>query len=204
MAGGTRVGVASARCAIGRCAAFAAALLAVPLIAFGAEPNWPSGSYNYVVVNQDVREVLTEFGRNLNLPVKISDRVQSRHLRGPFTVTTAGGFLKTVCETAGLVWYYDGTVLHISSSGEITTASMDVGHALASWDLRKQLQNLGVLDERYTLRTDAASGVVTVAGPPPYIATIRQSLQVIAKARGPVSDGDDKRVRVFRGGPAGS
>jgi len=187
--------------------ALAAALMAitVSLPVFGREPNWPSGPYKYIIVNQDVRQVLIEFGRNLNLPVKISDQVQPRRLRGPFAIMTAGEFLKTVCDSAGLVWYYDGTVLHISSAGEISTASIDTG-SLASPRLMRQLENLGVLDGRYPLKIDAASGVISLAGPPPYITAIRQSLQSIANTGRVrvITGGDDKTVRVFRAGKEGT
>src|SRR5262245_2477779 len=82
--------------------------LAAPLPGFGKEPGWLAGPYTYVVLNQEVRQVLLEFGQNMNVPVKISDQVQRRKLRGPLTVMAAGEFLKTVCDSAGLVWYFDG------------------------------------------------------------------------------------------------
>jgi type III secretion protein C len=178
--------------------------LTAPLHAYGKEPGWLSNPYTYVVVNQDVRQVLLEFGQNVNVPVKISDQVQRRTLRGPLTVMAAGDFLKTVCDSAGLVWYYDGTVLHINSAGEISRASVDAGIA-ASPALKKQLENLGVLDDRYPLRIDNASGVISLAGPPPYIAAIKQALVVIAKGTPRVRDIiEEKRIRVFRAGQEGS
>jgi type III secretion protein C len=180
--------------------AIGVACFAMPLLAFGAEPVWPAGPYPYIVVNQDVREVLKEFSANLHLPVKVSDHVQSRRLRGPYTITTANGFLKTVCDAASLVWYYDGSVLYISSAGEISTASIPVASTLAPQNLYRQLQGYGVLDERYTFKSDPITGVVTVAGPPPYIATVKQTLDNLAKARG---RSDDTGVHIFRGGTSG-
>jgi type II secretory pathway component GspD/PulD (secretin) len=178
--------------------------LAVLRAAFGKELGWLSGPYTYVVVNQDVRQVLIEFGQNLNIPVKISDHVQRRNLRGPLNVMAAGEFLKTVCESAGLVWYFDGTVLHVSSAAEISRASIDAGF-VASPSLKRQLENLGVLDDRYPLRIDAASGVISVAGPPPYIDAVKRSIQVIAKGTPRVQGViEAKRVRVFRAGQEGT
>jgi type III secretion protein C len=178
--------------------------LAAPSHGVAKEPGWLSHPYTYVVVNQDVRQVLLEFGQNLNVPVKISDQVQRRTLRGPLTVMPAGEFLRTVCESAGLVWYFDGTVLHINSAGEISRASIDAG-IVATPSLKKQLENLGVLDDRYPLKIDIASRVVSVAGPPPYIAAIKQSLVVIAKATPQIRERiEEKRIRVFRGGQEGT
>jgi type II secretory pathway component GspD/PulD (secretin) len=177
---------------------------AAPQSALGKELGWLSRPYTYVVVNQDVRQVLIEFGQNLNVPVKISDQVQRRNLRGPLNVMAAGEFLKTVCDSAGLVWYYDGTVLHISSAGEISRASINAGF-VASPSLKKQLESFGVLDDRYPLRIDLASGVISVAGPPPYIDAIKTTVQVIAKGTPRVQGViESRRVRVFRAGQEGT
>jgi type III secretion protein C len=186
-------------------ALFAALMsLTAPLPVFGKEPGWLAAPYTYVVVNQDVRQVLLEFGQNLNVPIKISEQVQRRNLRGPMTVMLAGDFLKTVCDSAGLVWYFDGTVLHVSSAGEISRASIDAG-IVASPALKKQLENLGVLDDRYPIKIDIAARVVSVAGPPPYIETVKQSLVVIAKATPRFREIiEEKRIRVFRAGQEGS
>jgi type II secretory pathway component GspD/PulD (secretin) len=171
--------------------------------AFAKEPAWLSGPYTYIVVNQDVRQVLLEFGQNMNVPIKISEHVQRRKLRGPLTVMAAGEFLKTVCDSAGLVWYFDGTVLHISSAGEVSRASIDASF-VASPSLKKQLENLGVLDDRYPLKIDIASHVISVAGPPPYIDAIKQALVVIARGMPRVREIIEKPVRVFRAGQEGT
>jgi type III secretion protein C len=177
--------------------------LTAPLPGFGKEAGWLSTPYTYIVVNQDIRQVLLEFGQNMNVPIKISDQVQRRTLRGPLTVMAAGDFLKTVCESAGLVWYFDGTVLHVSSAGEISRASIDAGF-VATPSLKKQLENLGVLDDRYPLKIDTASRVVSVAGPPPYIDAVKQAILVIAKGTPRVREIFERPVRVFRAGQEGT
>jgi hypothetical protein len=49
-------------------------------VAGALDPKWP-GPYKYVVIDQDLKDALIEFGRNINVPVKFSDEVKGK-LRG--------------------------------------------------------------------------------------------------------------------------
>ena len=44
----------------------AAILIGTPQVAGALEPKWPPGPYKYVVIEQDLKNALTEFGRNIN------------------------------------------------------------------------------------------------------------------------------------------
>src|SRR5262245_60164000 len=58
-----------------------AILIGTPQIAAALDPKWPAGPYKYVVIEQDLKDALIEFGRNINVPVKVSDEVKGK-LRG--------------------------------------------------------------------------------------------------------------------------
>lgn len=176
--------------------------------ASAAEPKWPEGTYKYLVVDQDVRDILIEFGRNLNMTVKISDQVGGRRIRGRLPITTAEQFLKRICDSYGLVWYYDGAVLHINSENEVRTELVDLG-PVSPFGVTDKLQALGVGDARYAIRSTADARVLSVSGPPPYIAMVRQTVAAMQKAASPksvreVQYGDEVKVRVFRGRREGS
>jgi type III secretion protein C len=185
-----------------------AAVLATALLsaavrpALAAEPNWPPGIYKYVVIDQDIRDVLIEFGRNLNIPVKLSDQIKGR-IRGPLELMSAAEFLKTLCDGHGLVSYFDGAVLHISVASEIQTAFIDLGH-LRPQELTDKLDKLGYSDVRYPIKATANADVIAVSGPPPYLALIQQTAAAMMRSapRPAHEDGfkDEPRVRVFRGG----
>jgi type II secretory pathway component GspD/PulD (secretin) len=170
--------------------------------AFAAEPSWPAGSYKYVVIDQDVRDVLTEFGQNINIPVKISDQVKGR-IRGPLDVATAERFLKTICASHGLVWYFDGSVMHINVASEIETAFIDL-RRLQPQELSDKLLKLGYADPRYPIKATTTADVVSVSGPPPYLALIRETVAAMVRsAPRPAREEsvpDVPSVRVFRGG----
>jgi type II secretory pathway component GspD/PulD (secretin) len=168
------------------------------------ELKWPPGPYKYIVVDQDARDTLLEMGRQLNIPIKLSDQIKGR-VQGPLPAATAEEFLKRVCESQGLVWYFDGSVLHISTEAELKTELIDLGQ-LPAKDLTHRLGQLGIADARYPLRTTGDVRIISVSGPPAYVALVRQTataMMVSAEAPVPareVGGGDERKVRVFRGG----
>jgi type II secretory pathway component GspD/PulD (secretin) len=176
------------------------AALVSPETALASEPKWPAGPYKYMVIDQDVKGVLTEFGRNIGVPVDLSDQVKGR-LRGRLAVATAREFLDRLCESYGLVWYFDGAVLHVNARAEIRTELISIGRLPAA-EVSEKLNALGIADSRFPVRSTQDAGVVSVSGPPPFVSLVRQTLTALAPPP-PVredSHGDEIRVRVFRGG----
>jgi type II secretory pathway component GspD/PulD (secretin) len=172
--------------------------------AAGMEPHLPLGPYKYLVVDQDIKGVMTEYGRNVGLPVDVSDQVKGR-LRGQIAVATASAreFLDSLCESYGLVWYFDGSVLHVNAKAEIKTELVNIGR-LSPSGVGEKLSALGIADARFQVRSTEEAGVVSVSGPPPFVSLVRQTLAIAARRLPPpvVEDthGDEVRVRVFRGG----
>jgi type III secretion protein C len=171
-------------------------------VAFAADPSWPPGPYRYLVVDQDIKGVLIEFGRNVGLPVDVSDQVKGR-LRGQLATTAAGEFLRSLCESYGLVWYFDGTVLHVNAKTEVRTELVNIGR-LPPGEAEEKLKALGVSDVRFALRTTPDAGVVSISGPPPFLSLARQTLTALVRRLPPPAredtGNDEVRVRVFRGG----
>jgi type III secretion protein C len=186
--------------------AFVAALMSVgPALVgptLGADLPLPPGPYTYLVIDQDVKGVLIEFGRNAGLPVDLSDQVKGR-LRGQIPTATAREFLDGLCESYGLVWYFDGTALHVSAKTEVRTELVSIGR-LSPAEAVEKLKALGVSDARFPVRTTEDTGIVSVSGPPPFLSKARQTLTALASRVPPPvredSGGDEIRVRVFRGG----
>jgi type II secretory pathway component GspD/PulD (secretin) len=155
-------------------AATIAATLACPRPSvLAAEPNWPAGPFRYLVIDQDTRDVLQEFGNITNIPIALSDAVRG-HERGPFPITTAENFLKGICENQGLVWYFDGSKLYISAASEIDSLMITLG-PLRLQELSDRLDKLHIADSRYPLHTTQKTDAILVSGPPPYLALVRQT-----------------------------
>lgn len=144
----------------------------------GLEPRWPPGPYKYLVFDQDLKDVLTEFGRHIDVPVEVSNQVKGR-LRGRLPVAGSREFLNQLCESYGLVWYFDGSTLHINAKTEVKTELINIG-GLPSDQLTARLSALGIADSRFPVRSTPDGGVVSVSGPPSYIALVRQTLTALA------------------------
>lgn len=164
--------------------------------AAAAAPPWAEKPYQYVVVDQDVRGILTEFGRNLGVPVVLTDKVRGR-ARGEIKAETASEFLKKVTEAQDLTWYFDGSILHVSADEEFATQIIDAG-AIDGRAIERELDRLGVADPRFAIRATPNSSLIGVSGPPAFVAVVRETAERLKPP--PRVAGDDPRVRVFRGG----
>jgi type II secretory pathway component GspD/PulD (secretin) len=185
-------------------AAAIGAVVTLPRASFASELRLPAGPYNYIVIDQELRDALIEFGRNVGVPIEVSDQIKGR-LRGRVTVSTAEQFMKLVSDSYGLVWYYDGAVLHVSAENEVRTETLITGTVTAA-ALTQSLDRLGFSDQRFAIRS-ASNGVISASGPPAYIALVRQTIATITKSEEPrtareVPLNDSPKVRVFRGGGA--
>lgn len=146
-----------------------------------SEPNWPGGPYNYLVVDQDLRSVLSEFGRHLNVPVAVSENVPSIRLRGKLGAPSARDFLQWVCESYRLVWFYDGAVIHVIPQSEVKNEFFDLGRitAAALWN---RLEKAGIADARFPIRPTADERFIAVFGPPAYNAIVRNAVASMNQA----------------------
>ena len=179
----------------------AVSALLLPTLSAGGHPSWFARPFQYVVINQDVRGVLTELGRNVGVPVILSDKVGGR-VRGEVVERTksrqtAGEFLNRLAEANGLTWYFDGSILYVSVDQEFSTQLIEVG-SLTSDAIVAELRRLILMDDRFSVRSAGNAGLISVSGPPAFVSIVRQ---VVDKLRPPPPvAGDDPRVRVFRGG----
>lgn len=166
--------------------------------ASAAEPRWPSGPYRYLAVDQPIPEALVEFGRNLGIQVRVSDAVKGRI--GPGIPTgSAREFLEEISKRYGLVWHYDGLVLNVAAESEMTTELIPLD-AHAGEDAAGRLERLRVTEERFPTRVLVDDDMLSVSGPPSYIALVKKVLG-IAK---PPPERGVVNVRVFRGRQAES
>lgn len=178
-----------------RTASFAAILLAAaPTTAPTAELQLGQRSYAYTVIDQDLRDVLRQFGANTGLRVTVSDAVQGR-VRGRGISLPPVDFLDRLAREFGFDWYYDGHTLSVTANSESVTKMVPLGGA--SLDaLQSSLASLGIADDHFTLRL-AQTDMVLVAGPPRYVDLVEQTAQTLAKPASPPST--TSNVTIFRG-----
>ncbi|MEL7612228.1 hypothetical protein AAGW18_06965 [Vreelandella titanicae] len=161
-----------------------------------AEAPWADREYRYIVIEQSVRDVLQEFGRNLSLPVEVSDAVDGE-VRGDIRASTAGEFLEQVCESNGLAWFYDGYVLHVAARQELSRRRFELTDVDVP-RLRAEITQAQV-GKPLSAMINAEHDSLEVMGPPAWIADIAQRVDAL---RQPSAPSIPAEVKVFRGSVA--
>lgn len=167
-----------------------------------AEQAWQSQPYAYRIVEQDLRDVLLEFGRNTGMPVTVSKAVKGTVRGGP-RAREAGEFLAQLSLSHGLSWYEDGGTLHVYALSEHQTRWLPAAHLDAA-ARRRFAQDWRARGNRVAVSADAASAQLIVHGPSPFQERVAQALQALQALRAPArAAGGAHQVKVFRGSAGG-
>ena len=174
------------------------ALCAPAVYAHAAPLPWSTEPYRYLVVDQDLRIVLEEFGRNLGVKLAMSEAVKGR-VRGSLPQLPPRDFIDYLARTYGLEWYFDGAIMTVSATGEAETRILAL-HALDFKQLERGLMQAGIADQRFMLREGPGPGLAMVSGPPRFVQLVAQSVVAMASQTAPLPH--KPPVQVFRGSVA--
>jgi type III secretion protein C len=141
---------------------------------------WPDKPYPYVILDQDIHDVLAAFGSNLDVPVKVSDKVAGR-VRGRLPELTPQQLLDHLAASYGLQWYYDGQVLYVTTVEEAASEMLPLG-PIRFEELQASLASLRLDDPRFPLRPLASANVALINGPPRYVALVKETMQALQQA----------------------
>jgi type III secretion protein C len=184
--------------AIPACAVLVCMGLTLPGLA--AEPAWPNAPYQYVVVDQDLRTVLQEFGANVGVRIVLSDAVQGR-VRGRLPMAPPRQFLNHLAQAYALDWFFDGSVMYVSGAAEAETRFIML-HGVDVRALEAGLRATNLYDERFGLRAGPGTGVALVSGPPRYLKVVQDTAEALATraaAPQPAEAAPAASLTVFRG-----
>lgn len=141
---------------------------------------WPGKTYPYVILDQDVRDVLAAFGTNLDIPVKVSDKVAGR-VRGRLPELTPQQLLDQLAASFGLQWYYDGQVLYVTTVEEASSEMLPLG-VVRFEELQASLASLQLDDPRFPPRPLTGANAALISGPPRYVALVKETMQALQQA----------------------
>ena len=161
----------------------------------GAELRLGDKPYNYTVIDQDLRDVLHQFGSNMHLRVELSDAVKGR-VRGRMTTDSPRRFLEAVAANYGLDWYYDGFKLYVTASNEDVSKFISLPRDLSE-ALKSALSSGGISDSRFPLRALAGTDSVIVSGPPHFVDLVEQAVSALVPPKS--ADASPSSVTVYRG-----
>jgi type III secretion protein C len=145
-----------------------------------AEPiPWPNPEAGYfkVAQNQQLTTLLQEFAADQGLPISLSENVAGT-ISGQFGPMPPGEFLDRITQANGLIWYYDGHALFVYRSSEMESAMVQLQTANVAEVLEK-LERLGLLSERFPIRSLPENNLMYLTGPPRYLTVVQEAAQSI-------------------------
>jgi type III secretion protein C len=128
------------------------------------------------------------------LPAVMSPAVATGIVNGRFKGRVDAVFSE-ISETYGLVWYFDGTTVHVYSLAELETRILQVD-PVDTPRIDRTLTQMRLKDARFPLRVSSAEGQVLVSGPPRYVQLISEVVERVAAA--PSQPKTALEVHVFR------
>ncbi len=135
---------------------------------------WKLPDYSLVARGLSLREAFKAFGTAQGISVVMSDAVGGV-FSGEFRNMPSGEFLNRVTTLHNLIWYYDGAILFLYGSGEVQSMLLSLRYMKAA-EVRVMLQELGIEDGRYPIRTASNDEMILVSGPPRYVALIAETI----------------------------
>lgn len=156
----------------------AVGLLAVQAVAQEAVPAkiaWKLPSYSMVAQSMSLRECFKTFGAAQGISVVLSKEVDGV-FSGEFRNVPSDEFLDRVTTLYNLIWYFDGAALYLYTSGEVSSLLVSLRYMKAD-EVRTMLQQLGIEDTRFPIRTASNDELILVSGPPRYVTLIAETIE---------------------------
>lgn len=156
-------------------------------------------SYPYVVIDQRLQDVLSEFGRNLGIKLEMTDKVKGVVQVRMEPDETAESFLLRVAETHDLVWYLDQNTLFVSTKNENQTKTVSAMYLDPKWrqEIAKKWSEKG---KGVNVSLDEHSGNLVVNGPSSFY---ERMASFVATFHRPQERREGMSITVFRRGSGG-
>jgi type III secretion protein C len=138
-----------------------------------ADIRWRAEEYKYTTVEpKDLRGFLREFAAQQGMAVSIDPEVKGE-LSGRYKLPPRE-LMEQIARTYGLVYYFDGSVLHIAPSTAVESDVIRLSEKTPA-EFALTLERLGIADARYPLTVDPQGGIVKVSGPRRLVELVRQA-----------------------------
>ena len=131
------------------------------------QPDWIDYRYGYFAQDKALQEVISDFAAELKLPVMISPAVTGL-VNGDFPTMKAIDFLSMLARVYRLMWFYDGTVLHIYNTNELREEIIPLAADRIA-DVETVFKELNVLGTHYHWKIIPNRNRIELSGPPRFI-----------------------------------
>lgn len=160
-----------------------AGILAVALVlctavqnAVAAEVPWKRQKFSYVAQGKPIRDFLREFGASQGFTVVVAKDVEGT-VNGKFDLLPES-LIALMGANFGFVWYFDGSILHVSSASEVRTEVIRLS-AESIDRFRQALEQLQIPDPRFPITYEPRQGTALVSGPARYVELVLQTARAV-------------------------
>lgn len=160
-----------------RCGQGCLLLALLASLAGAAEIPWQSQEYFHAASNEPLVDLLRQFAGDQNLPLVMTEKVTGS-VSGRFGPMEPQKFLDQITRSNGLVWYYDGHVVYIYRSDEMTNKLLPVS-ATTPAEMIEILDGLDVLSDQFPVKALPDASLLYVVGPPQYVELLATLVETV-------------------------
>ncbi len=157
-----------------------------------ASPMWRTEAMHYFARNTPLPDVLKEVVSAGGLQMEIARGVKGP-VNGEFDDLPARVFARLI-EAYGLVWYFDGHVIHVSSASDSRSRTIPFA-PMTRDEVMNLLSSLGLNDSHLPVRYSDTTAVVS--GPSEYVDAIADAVEQAQRQTTVTPVVDDAMIRVF-------
>jgi type III secretion protein C len=132
-----------------------------------AELRWPTTSYSHFSHQEALRDVLESFSSSQSIPIVVSNKIQDV-ISISFKELEPAVIFQRLVDAYNLTWYYDGHVLYVYRLNEMKTKTIKL-KTLSVASFKKSLQELDILDKRFSFRSIDRQGLIYLSGPKRFL-----------------------------------
>jgi type III secretion protein C len=171
-----------------------ALVVAVESKAAAAQIKWKNSPYTHYSAQEDIKDVLTDFFAFQRIGVVFSEDVKGT-VSGNFENKSAEEFFNRITKAYNLIWYYDGSAVYVYSAHEMTSKILNFRY-LDMQQFKKNLNNLGFFDQKFTVRIISKDRIIYVSGPKRYVDIISHLAEQLDEKAWAMR-GENDKVEIF-------
>ena len=137
--------------------------------------------YPFLAKSQGLRATLETFGRNIRVAVNIDSEITNDRSVNIDRRLSRQAYLDRLSNEFGLLWFYDGVILHISSVVSVQTEIIPLQDNDGSTIL-DVLSQIGIYQKKFVHASDPKRRVFLVSGPSSYVDLVKKAVEAIEEA----------------------
>ena len=126
---------------------------------------------SFVANNVMLGKLFAAVAERLEKPIILSKLAAQKRVTGNFNLANADEMFKSLSRRMALVWYDDGAGIYVYDNSEMRSVIVHT-QAAGSGQVLNYIQQTGIYDKRFPVRTQGDNRLLFVSGPPLYVELI--------------------------------